>query len=150
MRYAITTFGCQMNVHDSLRMQEVLVAAGHQQVQTLDDADFVVLNTCSVREKAEQKLASEVGRLARVKRRRPELVLVVAGCVAQEHGERLLERMRAVDWVIGPDNIPELPELLEQAALGAPPIVRTVFDIDAPRFLSAAGIRPAAVSPTAY
>src|SRR3954451_13269046 len=80
--YAITTFGCQMNVHDSERMHEVLRRAGYAERATPEDAEVVVLNTCSVRERAEQKLRSEVGRLALLKRRRPELVLVVAGCVA--------------------------------------------------------------------
>ena len=83
--YAITTFGCQMNVHDSERMHEVLRRAGYAEVDAAE-ADIIVLNTCSVREKAEQKLLSEVGRLAKQKRLRRELTLVVAGCVAQQEG----------------------------------------------------------------
>ncbi|MCC6552491.1 MAG: tRNA (N6-isopentenyl adenosine(37)-C2)-methylthiotransferase MiaB, partial [Polyangiaceae bacterium] len=147
-RYAITTFGCQMNAHDSERMHDVLRRAGYAEVDESDLADVIVLNTCSVREKAEQKLRSEIGRLVRWKRARPDRVLVVAGCVAQQEGERLLKRMRAVDVVIGPDNIPELPRLLGEVALGGLPVVRTVFDVDTPRFLPApAG--PSA-SPTAY
>ena len=98
-RYAITTFGCQMNVHDSERMSEVLRRAGYDVVAEPEQADVVLLNTCSVREKAEQKLRSEVGRLAKLKRSRRDLVLVVAGCVAQQEGERLLERMSAIDLV---------------------------------------------------
>jgi tRNA-2-methylthio-N6-dimethylallyladenosine synthase len=147
-RYAMTTFGCQMNVHDSERMQEVLQRAGYAEIEAPEDADVVVLNTCSVREKAEQKLSSEVGRLAKLKRARPDMVLVVAGCVAQQEGERLLQRMPAIDLVIGPDNIPELPGLLGQVALGGPPVVRTVFDMDAPRFLTALSV--ASASPTAF
>jgi tRNA-2-methylthio-N6-dimethylallyladenosine synthase len=135
--YAITTFGCQMNVHDSERMHEVLRRAGYAEVEA-GVADVIVLNTCSVREKAEQKLLSEVGRLAKQKRARRDLVLVVAGCVAQQEGERLLKRARGIDLVIGPDNIAELPRLLDDFALGSPPLVRTVFDTDAPRFLTAA------------
>ena len=77
-----------------------------------------MLNTCSVREKAEQKLRSEVGRLAILKRARPGLVLGVAGCVAQQEGERLLRGCRSVDLVIGPDNIAELPGLLADADAG--------------------------------
>ena len=100
VRYALTTFGCQMNVHDSERMHEVLRGAGHVEVAGVEEADLVVLNTCSVREKAEQKLRSEVGRLALLKRKNPELVLVVAGCVAQQEGERLLPTMPAVDVVM--------------------------------------------------
>jgi len=146
MRYSITTFGCQMNVHDSERLHELLRGSGYAEVPA-EDADVIVVNTCSVREKAEQKLRSEVGRLALLKRRRPELLLVVAGCVAQQEGERVLQRMRAVDLVIGPDNLGELPELLEAARLGGPPVARTVFDVDAPRFLSASG---AGGGPTAF
>ena len=145
--YAITTFGCQMNVHDSQRMHEVLRRAGYVEVEPAL-ADVVVLNTCSVREKAEQKLLSEVGRLAKQKRARRDLVVVVAGCVAQQEGERLLKHGRAIDLVVGPDNIPELPRLLDELALGSPPLVRTVFDTDAPRFLTAPSV--AGASPTAF
>ncbi|MDC0746656.1 tRNA (N6-isopentenyl adenosine(37)-C2)-methylthiotransferase MiaB [Polyangium mundeleinium] len=136
-RYAITTFGCQMNVHDSERMHEVLRRAGYTESEDPKAADVVVLNTCSVREKAEQKLLSEVGRLAKWKQTHPEMVLVVAGCVAQQEGERLLTRSQGIDLVLGPDNIPELPRLLDDIGLGAPPLVRTVFDLEAPRFLTA-------------
>src|SRR5262245_27919559 len=145
--YAITTFGCQMNVHDSERMHEVLRRAGYAEAEATS-ADVIVLNTCSVREKAEQKLRSEVGRLAKQKRARRDLLLVVAGCVAQQEGERLLKQLRGIDLLIGPDNIPELPHLLDELALGSPPLVRTVFDTDAPRFLTAASV--AGVAKTAY
>jgi tRNA-2-methylthio-N6-dimethylallyladenosine synthase len=145
-RYALTTFGCQMNVHDSERMHDVLRRAGYAEADGAE-ADVIVLNTCSVREKAEQKLRSEVGRLARWKRERPDRVLVVAGCVAQQEGERLLRQLRVVDVVIGPDNIPELPRLLGEVALGGLPVARTVFDVDAPRFLTAPGV---AGGPTAF
>jgi tRNA-2-methylthio-N6-dimethylallyladenosine synthase len=145
--YAITTFGCQMNVHDSERMHEVLRRAGYAEAEPAA-ADVIVLNTCSVREKAEQKLRSEVGRLMKQKRARRELVLVVAGCVAQQEGEQILRRMRGVDLVVGPDNIAELPRLLDELALGSPPLVRTVFDTDAPRFLAAGPASGA--TPTAY
>ena len=126
-----------MNVHDSERMVEVLSAHGWSEVDRAIDADVVVLNTCSVREKAEQKLRSEVGRLALLKRDRPDLVIAVAGCVAQQEGEKLLTRNPAIDLLVGPDNLGELPALLEAQEAGAPPLVRTVFDVDAPRFLSA-------------
>ncbi len=146
--YAVTTFGCQMNVHDSQRMEEVLQGAGFRRVEAEAEADIVVLNTCSVREKAEQKLRSEVGRLAKQKRARREMLLVVAGCVAQQEGEKLLKRMPAIDLVVGPDNIPELPRLLEEMALGSPPAARTVFDTESPRFLTANGVLSGA--PTAF
>ena len=136
-RYLVRTFGCQMNVHDSERMESVLRAAGGAAVPSAEDADLIVFNTCSVREKAEQKLRSEVGKLAALKRARPGLVIAVAGCVAQQEGEKLLGRVRHIDLVVGPDNVNELPALLMEQMAGAPPIARTQFDIDAPRFLAA-------------
>ena len=136
VQYFVQTFGCQMNVHDSDRMAGVLRGAGWRAAAAADEADLIVLNTCSVREKAEQKLRSEVGRLAALKRRRPDLVIAVAGCVAQQEGEALLARVPHVDLVIGPDNIPELPALVAEQMGGAPPVARTVFDLQAPRFLS--------------
>jgi tRNA-2-methylthio-N6-dimethylallyladenosine synthase len=90
-----------------------------------------------VREKAEQKLRSEVGKLAPHKAKNPGLVLAVAGCVAQQEGEKLLARVKHLDLVIGPDNIAELPALVHEQMSGAPPRARTVFDLDAPRFLAA-------------
>jgi tRNA-2-methylthio-N6-dimethylallyladenosine synthase len=127
-----------MNAHDSDRMEEVLRAHGWSAAAGWDDCDLVVLNTCSVREKAEQKLRSEVGKLAPFKAKNPELVIAVAGCVAQQEGENLLARVGHLDLVIGPDNIPELPALVNEQRAGAPPRARTVFDVDAPRFLAAA------------
>jgi tRNA-2-methylthio-N6-dimethylallyladenosine synthase len=142
-----------MNVHDSERLHEVLRAAGYLEGEALAEdggADVVVVNTCSVRDKAEQKLRSLVGAFARLKRQRPGAVIVVAGCVAQQEGEKLLTRMKQVDLVIGPDNIPELPRLLESIAMGSPPIARTVFDTDAPFFLRAEPKVRGGVSPTAF
>ena len=134
--YAVVTFGCQMNMHDSQRIAEVLGAAGYTAAEP-EAADLVLLNTCSVREKAEQKLRSEVGRLGVLKRRRPNLVIGVAGCVAQQEGEQLIRRLPQIDLVVGPDNIAELPSLLQEVETGAPPQVRTRFDYEAPRFLTA-------------
>jgi len=135
-RFVVHTFGCQMNAHDSDRMAGVLRAAGGVAVETEQDADLVVFNTCSVREKAEQKLRSAVGKLAPLKRERPDLVIAVAGCVAQQEGEALLARVRHIDLVVGPDNIAELPALLMEQMAGAPPTARTEFDTAAPRFLT--------------
>lgn len=149
MKYFVQTFGCQMNVHDSDRMGEVLERHGHAPATSLEAADVIIFNTCSVREKAEQKLRSEVGKLAQLKEARPEALIVVAGCVAQQEGESILSRMKHVDIVIGPDNIGELPRLLEDQVLGAPPIARTVFDNDAPSFL-AASPAPGSASVSAF
>ena len=136
-RFFVHTFGCQMNVHDSDRMQDVLVAHGWTAAPSLAAADLVVFNTCSVRETAENKLRIEIEKLRPLKRSRPSLLIAVAGCVAQQEGDRLLKEMPAIDLVIGPDNIAELPALLSDQLSGAPPLSRTVFDVESPRFLSA-------------
>lgn len=147
--FYVQTFGCQMNAHDSSRMEEVLMAAGYRKTDSAGAADLVILNTCSIREKAEQKLRSEVGRLGQLKKRRPDLVIGVAGCVAQQEGERLMKGLPQIDLIIGPDNIPELPALVAEIETGGLPQVRTVFDTDAPSFL-AAQPRPGQAGATAY
>jgi tRNA-2-methylthio-N6-dimethylallyladenosine synthase len=133
----VHTFGCQMNAHDSDRMEDVLVSHGWSEAGELEEADLIVFNTCSVREKAEQKLRSEMGKLAPLKKRRPDVVLAVAGCVAQQEGEKLLERIDHLDLVIGPDNLAELPALALEQIAGALPRARTEFDLAAPQFLAA-------------
>jgi tRNA-2-methylthio-N6-dimethylallyladenosine synthase len=148
-RFFVITFGCQMNQHDSERIREVLRDAGHVPAQGPEDADLVVLNTCSVRAKAEHKLRSEVGRLGLVKRRRPGLVLCVAGCVAQQEGQRLIAKLPQIDLVTGPDNVADLPALVAEVAAGGAPQVRTVFDLEAPRFLGASP-GPGETGPLAY
>jgi tRNA-2-methylthio-N6-dimethylallyladenosine synthase len=137
LRYFIHTFGCQMNVHDSERMEEVLSLHGMRAAQAVEDADVVVFNTCSVRDKAEHKLRSEVGKLLPLKLARPGLVIAVAGCVAQQEKGRLLKDIGHVDLVVGPDNLADLPALVEARRHGAVPSVHAVFDLDDPRFLSA-------------
>jgi len=124
-----------MNVHDSQRMEQVLLGAGYERADELGLSDVIVLNTCSIREKAEQKLKSEVGRLRLLKAERPSLLIAVAGCVAQQEGDRLRQAMPEVDVVLGPDNIAELPSLLSEVEMGGGPRVRTVFDLDRPAFL---------------
>jgi len=136
-QYFIQTFGCQMNVHDSRRIEEVLGTCGYREASEPALADLLVVNTCSVREKAEHKLMSLLGTFRPFKEARPGMVLAVAGCVAQQEGERFLRKAPFVDIVIGPDNIPELPALLREIEQGAPPITRTVFDLDDPQFLRA-------------
>lgn len=136
-RYFVQTFGCQMNVHDSRRIEEVLRASGYQEAAEPALADLLIVNTCSVREKAEHKLMSLLGTFRPFKDTRRDTVLVVAGCVAQQEGERLIRKAPFVDVVLGPDNIPELPALIRAVEQGAPPIARTVFDMDDPQFLRA-------------
>jgi tRNA-2-methylthio-N6-dimethylallyladenosine synthase len=136
-RYLVQTFGCQMNAHDSRRIEEVLCAEGYAPTEDGALADLVIVNTCSIREKAEHKLMSLLGTLRPWKEERRGAVLAVAGCVAQQEGERLLKKAPHVDIVIGPDNIPELGRLVAGARSGAPPVARTVFDLDDPEFLVA-------------
>lgn len=136
-QYYVQTFGCQMNVHDSRRIEEVLRRTGYREASEPALANLLIVNTCSVREKAEHKLMSLLGTLRPFKEARRGTVLAVAGCVAQQEGERLLRKAPFVDLVLGPDNIPELPALLQEMERGAPPITRTVFDMDDPQFLSA-------------
>lgn len=147
--FFVSTFGCQMNAHDSSRMQEVLLRSGYRNASSPEEADVVLLNTCSIREKAEQKLRSEVGRLGQLKKRRPGLVIGVAGCVAQQEGERLLKSLPQIDLIVGPDNIRELPHLLADVESGGLPQVRTVFDVEEPSFLNATP-RPFAEGACAY
>jgi tRNA-2-methylthio-N6-dimethylallyladenosine synthase len=110
----VHTFGCQMNESDSERMVELLGRHAFAPAATPDDADLILLNTCAVREKAEQKLLSALGRYREVKARRGALI-AVSGCVAQQEKERLLKRVPYVDFVFGPDNIGRLPEMLARA-----------------------------------
>ncbi len=113
LSFSIKTFGCQMNDRDSEIMAQLLVEKGYVESMELEDADVVILNTCSIRAKAEQKAMSLLGVLRKVKKRRPGMKICVAGCVAQQEGEELCERMPHVDLVIGTQNIYELAELLE-------------------------------------
>lgn len=126
-----------MNVHDSRRIEEVLHDHGYEATEEASNADVIVFNTCSVREKAEQKLRSAVGTYKELKAIKPDLVMVVAGCVAQQEGDKLLRHVPHLDVIIGPDNIPELPSLVEHVQNGGPPISRTVFDMEGPQFLMA-------------
>jgi len=110
----VHTFGCQMNASDSDRMVELLGRHAFARAESADDADLILLNTCAVREKAEQKLLSALGRYRAVKARRGALI-AVSGCVAQQEKDRLLARVPYVDFVFGPDNIGRLPEMVARA-----------------------------------
>jgi tRNA-2-methylthio-N6-dimethylallyladenosine synthase len=123
----IQTFGCQMNVVDTDRIFQVLAPLGYGPTEDPARADLILLNTCSVRDKAEQKMMSELGRLAPLKDYNDELVLGVAGCVAQQEGARLLDRMPYLDLVMGPDNIAQLPEILDRVRQGGARVAETAF-----------------------
>lgn len=119
-RLFIETYGCQMNVYDSERMRDVLAPLGYTQADKPDDADLVILNTCHIREKATEKVYSEVGRLRVHKERRAVegkgMTIAIAGCVAQAEGEEIVRRAPAVDLVVGPQAYHKLPELIARAA----------------------------------
>jgi tRNA-2-methylthio-N6-dimethylallyladenosine synthase len=114
-RVFIKTWGCQMNEHDAERMAGLVAPMGYEVTTDVQDADLILLNTCSIREKAEQKVYSDLGRLAELKLARPHVVIGVAGCVAQQEGEALIRRSPAVDLVFGSKGIEKLPELLSEA-----------------------------------
>ena len=126
----IKTYGCQMNVYDSARMADVLAPLGYTQIDRPDGADLVILNTCHIREKASDKVFSELGRLKPLKDRDGTL-LAVAGCVAQAEGEAILARAPYVDVVLGPQAYHRLPELVARAARGAGAALDTDFPVEA-------------------
>ena len=105
-----------MNDYDVERMREVLAERGYDAAATAEEADLIVINTCSVREKAEEKVASAAGRYRELKEARPGVMVAIGGCVAQQEGERLLKRIPVADFTFGPDQIPSLPSLLERRA----------------------------------
>src|SRR6476646_1116094 len=115
-RVYLETYGCQMNVADSETMAGVLEAAGMTLVERPEDADAVVLNTCAIREHAEQRVLGRLGDFARLKSQNPALVVGVAGCMAQHLRAKLLDRKTPLDLVVGPDGYRHLPDLLRRAA----------------------------------
>ncbi|WP_153770332.1 tRNA (N6-isopentenyl adenosine(37)-C2)-methylthiotransferase MiaB [Labrenzia sp. CE80] len=147
------TYGCQMNVYDSERMNDVLAPQGYSVTEDLADADLVILNTCHIREKAAEKVYSELGRIRKVKEERAlagkDMMVGVAGCVAQAEGEEISRRAPIVDMVFGPQSYHRLPKLLEEAASGKK-VVETEFDIDAKfEHLSERAARPVQKRPPA-
>ncbi len=118
-KYYIRTFGCQMNFHDSEKMAGMLSEGGMREASTEQDAGVVIFNTCSIRQKAEQKFLSELGRLKKLKKRNPGLKIAVAGCIAQQMGAELFKKAPHVDFVIGPQNIHLIRGLVEGEEAGA-------------------------------
>ncbi|HEY8194849.1 MAG TPA: tRNA (N6-isopentenyl adenosine(37)-C2)-methylthiotransferase MiaB [Hyphomicrobium sp.] len=132
--YYLKTFGCQMNVYDSERMAEALAREGYSETADLGAADLVILNTCHIREKAAEKVYSDLGRIRDIKDARAkggkETVIAVAGCVAQAEGAEITARQPAVDLVIGPQSYHRLPELIERTTVQRTRIVETEFPGD--------------------
>ncbi|WP_404926127.1 tRNA (N6-isopentenyl adenosine(37)-C2)-methylthiotransferase MiaB [Mesorhizobium sp. ORM16] len=129
----VKTYGCQMNVYDSQRMTDALAADGYTATQTIGEADLVLLNTCHIREKAAEKVYSELGRIREMKAERAaagrELLIGVAGCVAQAEGAEIIRRSPAVDLVIGPQTYHRLPDVLARVR-GGEKIVETDYAIE--------------------
>jgi tRNA-2-methylthio-N6-dimethylallyladenosine synthase len=122
----IKTYGCQMNVYDSERMADALAPHGYAPAAAIEEADLVVLNTCHIREKASEKVFSELGRLAELRAGGHDFMIGVAGCVAQAEGEEIARRAKAVDLVFGPQSYHRLPALVARAARGER-VVETEF-----------------------
>jgi tRNA-2-methylthio-N6-dimethylallyladenosine synthase len=137
LRYHITTFGCQMNKADSERMAGILEDMGFAYSENPNEADLVLYNTCTIRDNAEQKVYSYLGRQAKRKHEKADLTLIVAGCVAQQEGEQLLRRVPELDLVMGPQHANRLQDLLEEVFAGnqvvATEPIHIMEDITKPR-----------------
>jgi len=127
-RYLIKTFGCQMNEYDSARMADVLAAgAGYTATEDPGQADLLLMNTCSVREKAQEKVFSLLGEWRRIKSERPHVVIGVGGCVASQEGEAITERAPFVDLVFGPQTLHRLPQMIAELHRTGRPVVDVSF-----------------------
>ena len=128
----VKSYGCQMNVYDAERMADMLASEGYGEAGAMEEADLVILNTCHIREKAAEKVYSELGRVREWKKEREaagqETRVVVAGCVAQAEGKEILRRAPAVDVVVGPQNYHNLPALLKRSR--AERVVDTEFPVE--------------------
>ena len=112
----IKSYGCQMNVYDSNRIKNLFEPKGYIETKVIENADLVILNTCHIREKAAEKVYSDIGRIAkkRSKKKSEDFKLVVAGCVAQAEGEEIKKRAPLVDFVVGPQSYQNLPTMIEK------------------------------------
>lgn len=112
-KFFIKTMGCQMNVNDSEKIAGIFMESGYGESESGSQADVIVLNTCSIRQRAEQKFFSELGRLKDAKKNNPKLRIAVAGCIARQEGEKIIKRFPYVDYVFGPDNIDRLQSWID-------------------------------------
>jgi len=144
----VKTYGCQMNVYDSERMAEALSGQGYEQVGSAEEADMILLNTCHIREKASEKIYSELGRLKPLRDENPNLKIGVAGCVAQAEGEEIMRRQPIVDLVVGPQTYHRLPAMMRAVEAG-----KKALDTDFPeedKFLHLPKDRRAKRGPCAF
>jgi tRNA-2-methylthio-N6-dimethylallyladenosine synthase len=123
----IKTYGCQMNAYDSARMADLLAPLGYSATDAAEGADMVILNTCHIREKAAEKVYSELGRLKALKREKPGMLVAVAGCVAQAEGEEMVRRAPVVDMMVGPQSYHRLPEMIARHAREHGHVLQTDF-----------------------
>jgi len=122
------TYGCQMNVYDSSKMVDVLNAShGFEETKNVDEADIVLLNTCSIREKAEEKVFSDLGRYRKLKKKKPDLLIGVGGCVASQEGEAIMKRAPYVDLVFGPQTLHRLPEMYAESIAKKKQVIDITF-----------------------
>ncbi len=119
-KFYLKTFGCQMNVHDSEKIAGIFSQTGYEESDGSINADVIVLNTCSIREKAEQKFYSELGRLKKIKQHNPNLKIAVAGCIAQQRGKKLFKRFPYVDFIFGPNNLDGLQKWVKNGIRNTP------------------------------
>ena len=124
----LDTFGCQMNSADTDRMELILFHSGYRRTQEKEDADLILVNTCSIREKAEQKTFSLFGSLKPLKIANPDLILGLTGCLGQQDGKKLLQRMPYLDFVMGPDQVDEIAEVVDRVRDTGKSFVWTGFD----------------------
>ncbi|MGP0566112.1 MULTISPECIES: tRNA (N6-isopentenyl adenosine(37)-C2)-methylthiotransferase MiaB [unclassified Nitrospina] len=124
----LETFGCQMNVADTDRMELLLFHSGYTRTQHAEDADLILVNTCSIREKAEQKVYSLFGSFRPLKKQNPDLLFGLAGCLAQQEQESLLKRMPFLDFIIGPDAVEDIPLAVDRVRREGKPLSWTEFD----------------------
>ncbi len=124
----LDTFGCQMNVADSDRMELLLFHSGYRRTLEKDEADLILVNTCSIREKAEQKIFSLFGNMKNLKENNPDLVMGLTGCLAQQDGEKLLKRIPFLDFIMGPDHVDDIPQAVEKAHSTRKPFIWNQFD----------------------
>ena len=115
----VETYGCQMNISDGELMEGILVEKGYEVATSAEEADVIIVNTCAIREHAEERVLGRVGQLYGIKKERPEVIIGVTGCMAQRLGDHLLQRAPYVDLVMGPDGYRSLPDQLEQIRIGA-------------------------------
>ena len=143
----IKTYGCQMNAYDSARMADLLAPLGYATTDEAKGADMVIFNTCHIRERATEKVYSELGRMKALKRAKPDMLVTVAGCTAQAEGAEIVARAPVVDLVVGPQSYHRLPEMIARAARQAGHVLETDFPA-LEKFDVIEGVGPQSVSDT--